>query len=98
MGFPAKIYTRLLKNGYQLLEVIVKIPCLSVHQQHSPADLQGLCPLPELGEKVKGLIQQAYLCQVTLKLMLKDWWNVNSSQGMYDAQGLVEREFIPRHV
>ena len=83
MGCPAKIYTRLLllEDGNQLLEV--KIPCLSVHEQHdpsSPADLQGLCPLPEVEEKVKSLIQQAYLCQVTLKLTLIIWWNMNSSQ------------------
>ena len=86
MGCPAKIYTRLLllEDGNQLLGL--KIPCLSVHQQHdpsSPADLQSLCPLPEVEEKVKSLIQQAYLRQVTLKLTLKDW---------------VERELIPRHI
>ena len=53
-----KNYTQLLliEDGNQLLEV--KIPCLSVHEQHdplSPADLQGLCPLPEVEEKVKIL-------------------------------------------
>ena len=76
IGCPAKIYTQLplLEDGNQLLEV--KIPCLSVHEQHdpsSPADLQGLRPLPEVEEKVKSLIQQAYLRQVILKLTLKDW-------------------------
>ena len=64
----------------------VKIPRLSVHQEHDPssaADLQGLCPLPEIEEKVKSLVQQAYLRQVALMLTIKDW---------------VESELMPQHI
>ena len=86
MGCPAKIHLRLLllENGSEIAEV--KIPRLSVHQQHDPssaADLQGLCPLPEIEKKVKSLIQQAYLRQVALMLTMKDW---------------VESELIPQHL
>ena len=86
MGCPAKVHMRLLllENGSEIAEV--KIPRLSVHQQHDPssaADLQGLCPLPEIEKKVKLLIQQAYLRQVALMLTMKDW---------------VESELIPQHI
>lgn len=86
MGCPARIYTRLLllEDNREMLEV--KMPCLSVHQQHDPssiADLQGLSPLPEIEEKVKSLVLQSHLRQVTLALTIKDW---------------VECELIPRHM
>ena len=86
MGCPAKIHTRLLllKNGIEVLEV--KIPLLSVHKEHDPSSaavLICLRPLPEIEEKVKSLVQQAYLRQVTLKLTIEDW---------------VEHELIPQHL
>ena len=55
---------------------VIKMPCLSVHQQHdlsSIADLQGLSPLPEIRyEKVKSLVLQSHLWQVTLALTIKN--------------------------
>ena len=81
---PAQLQTRLLvtKSGLSMLEI--NVPLISCHKGHDPSSVTDkLCQrmLPEVEEKVKSLVSEAHLHNLSLKLTLEDW---------------VRRELIPK--
>ena len=86
LGCQACIHLRLLRisNGMKILEI--KVPLLSAHLPvHNPlsiSDQLTIKPLPEVEQKVAELIQECFINQRALKMLLTSW---------------VDKELIPNH-
>ena len=84
-GCTATLNAKLLKlECRELLHITFPLPlAYSGHSLKSLADLQSYKPLPEVIGRVESLVNNSYLCQVSLKLSLKEW---------------VTKELIPQHI
>ncbi|XP_065883904.1 uncharacterized protein [Dysidea avara] len=89
LGCPACIHIRhlIVNNGMEILEI--KVPLLRAHlSSHTPSSIKDqltMKPLTEIEQKVTDLVQECFLNQRALRMLL------NSLQ-------LVDKDLIPAHI
>ena len=87
LGCPACIHIRhlIVSNGMEILEI--KVPLLRAHlSSHTPSSIKDqltMKPLTEIEQKVTDLVQECFLNQRALRMLLNSW---------------VEKDLIPAHI
>ena len=87
LGCPACIHIRhlIVSNRMEILEI--KVPLLCAHlSSHTPSSIEDqltMKPLTEIEQKVTDLVQECFLNQRALRMLLNSW---------------VEKDLIPAHI